>query len=42
MQTETALQASETCLYIPVSLGELKGWQLVEAIIEATTQNRKD
>lgn len=36
MQTETALQADTKCLYIPASIQELKGWQLVEAVIAET------
>lgn len=36
MAQETALQAETKCLYIPASIQELKGWQLVEVIIAET------
>lgn len=43
MQTATdkAFQPEQTPLYVPVSLGEMTGWQLVEAIITETIERRR-
>jgi hypothetical protein len=42
MQTATdkAFSPEQHPLYVPVSLGEMTGWQLVEAIIETTQASR--